>query len=171
VDAAQIGRAAAFLEKNRVQKGRVFHYGTTMEHMSGEKGKTDTKSTCMRSAACELALFRAGDGKSTKGIAECLDLVFAHHEAVRATQKIFESYVDVTSLQDSYRYFFGLWHAAQAVHALPEAKRKAAATRLAQAVRAAQEIDGSFVDSQMVGKPSSTALALLALAECRAAMP
>jgi hypothetical protein len=54
---------------------------------------------------------------------------------------------------------------------LPEAKRKKLAPRLAQVVRAAQEVDGSFVDSQMIGKPSSTALALLTLAELRSALP
>jgi hypothetical protein len=135
--------------------------------MSGEKGKTDEKSTCMRSAACELALFAAGAQKSTTGIAEAVDLYLAHEASGRATQKIFENYVDATSLQDSYRYFFGTWYAAQAAARLPEAKRKKAFARLKEIVFAAQEIDGSFVDSQTVGKCSSTALALLAAAEMR----
>src|SRR5262245_17165632 len=163
----QIERAARFLEANRVAKTRVFHYGPTMEHMSGEKGKTDEKSTCMRTAACELALLAAGAEKGTKGVSEAVDLFLENQAAARGTQKIFESYVDVTSLQDSYRWFFGAWYAAQCVSRLPEAKRKKAASRLDAIVRAEQEIDGSFVDSQMVGKPSSTALALLALAEGR----
>ena len=171
VDAGQIDRAARFLERNRVGKSRVFHYGPTMELMSGEKGKTDEKSTCMRSPACELALLAAGAEKDTKGISEALDLYFAHQESARATQKIFENYVDVTSLQDSYRYFFGAWYAAQAVVRLPEPRRRKQAARLAQVVRAAQEVDGSFVDSQMVGKSSSTALALLALSTLRPALP
>ena len=168
VDPAQIDRTSRFLERNRVGKSRVFHYGTTMEHMSGEKGTTDGKSTCMRSAACELALFAAGGEKDTRGLSQAVDLFFEHQASGRATQKIFESYVDVTSLQDSYRYFFGAWYAAQAIAHLPEAQRKKLSAKLAQVVLAAQEIDGSFVDSQMVGKSSSTALALLALAAVRA---
>ena len=171
VEASQIERTAKFLERNRVGKSRVFHYGPTLEHMSGEKGKTDEKSTCMRSSVCELALFAAGAEKSTKGVSEALDIFFAREGAARSTQKVFESYVDVTSLQDSYRYFFGSWYAARAVLALPEGKRKKPAARLSEILRSAQEVDGSFVDSQMVGKSSSTALALLALAELRAVPP
>ncbi len=171
VDPAQIARAAAFLERNRVASSGVFHYGTTMEHMSGEKGKTDERSTCMRSAVCELALHAAGKEKGTRRIEGALDLFFENQAAARATQKIFESYVDVTSLQDSYRYFFGAWYAAQAIRALPDGKRKKPAARLTEIVRSAQEYDGSFVDSQMIGKSSSTALALLALAEARDAAP
>jgi hypothetical protein len=162
---AAIERAAKFLERNRVPKSGVFHYGTTMEHMSGEPGKTDAKSTCMRSALCELALLAAGAEKGTRRLEAAVDLWFDHQPSARATQKIFESYVDVTNLQDSYRYYFGTWYAARAIARLPEAKRKKAAARLAEVVRATQECDGSFVDSQMVGKCSSTALALLALAE------
>ena len=168
VGPAQIERAVKFLQRNRVPKTRIFHYGTTMEHMSGEKkGATDVKSTCMRSPVCELALHAAGAEADTSGIAEAIDLFFEHQASVRATQKIFESYVDVTSLQDSYRYFFGAWYVAQGILRLPEARQRKPAQRLDQLLRAAQEIDGSFVDSQMVGKSSSTALALLALAQVR----
>ena len=170
VDPGPIERAAKFLEANRVAKTRVFHYGPTMEKMSGVKGKTDAKSTAMRTPACELALLEAGAAKGTKGIAEAFDLYVDNAAPARATQKIFESYVDVTSLQDSYRWFFGAWYAAQTVTRLPDAKRKKAAARLDAMVRAEQEVDGSFVDSQMVGKPSSTALALLALAEVRSSL-
>lgn len=170
VDAAQIGRAARFLERNRVPRTPVFHYGPTMEHMSGEPGKTDEKSTCMRTPACELALVAAGAEKGTKGLSEAFDLYLARAPSARATQKIFESYVDVTNLQDSYRWFFGAYYAAQCISRLPDARRKKAAARLDALLRAEQEMDGSFVDSQMVGKPSSTALALLALAEVRAAL-
>jgi hypothetical protein len=166
VDADRIERTAKFLERNRVGKSGVFHYGTTMENMSGEKGKTDAKSTCMRSAVCETALVAAGR-KSPAGIEGAVDLFLANEAAGRATQKIFENYVDATSLQDSYRYFFGLWYAAQAATRLPDAKRKKACARLSSVLFAAQEIDGSFVDSQSVGKASSTALALLAAAELR----
>ena len=100
-----------------------------MEHMSGEAGKTDTKSTCMRSALCELALHAAGAEKGTKRLDAAVDLWFDHQASARATQKIFESYVDVTNLQDSYRYYFGTWYAARAIARLPEAKRKKAAAR------------------------------------------
>jgi len=86
----------------------------------------------------------------------------------RSTVKIFESYVDPTSMQDSYRYFFGVWYAARTISLLPEKKREKYAKRLRDAIRPLQELDGSFADSLMIGKASSTALALLALAELRA---
>jgi hypothetical protein len=168
VDPARLERAAAFLARNRVGKSSVFHYGTTMEHMSGERGKTDAKSTAMRSALCELALHVAGAEKGTRRLEVAVDLWFDHQASARATQKIFESYVDVTNLQDSYRYFFGTRYAARAIAMLPEPKRARLGPRLAKVVRDAQEYDGSFVDSQATGKASSTALALLALAEVRA---
>jgi hypothetical protein len=167
VDAAQIERAAKFLEANRVPKTHVFHYAPSMVHMSGEKGKSDEKSTAMRTPACELALLASGAAKNAKGVADALDLYLDNAAAARATQKIFESYVDVTSFQDSYRWFFGAWYAAQGVARLPDAKRKKTAEKIEALVLAEQEADGSFVDSQMVGKTSSTALALLALSELR----
>ncbi|MHC4136011.1 MAG: hypothetical protein ACYS0K_13610 [Planctomycetota bacterium] len=169
-DEELMARAARFLEQNRIRKQSVFHYGTTMEHMTDEKGAKGEKSTCLRSPLCELALHVAGFEKGTKRLSRALGLFFKYHESARATQKIFESYVDVTNMQDSYRYFFGVYYAASAIRRLPPAKGKKLARKLADAIRRNQELDGSYVDSQMIGKPSSTALALLALAELRAAL-
>lgn len=169
VDEERMARAARFLERNRLGRGSLFHYGTTMEHMTEEKGPKAEKSSCLRSPLCELALRAAGFEKDGRGLARAIDLFLEHHASARATQKIFESYVDVTNMQDSYRYFFGVYYASRGIRLLPEKQRRKLAAELDAAVRACQEIDGSYVDSQMIGKASSTALALLALAELRAA--
>jgi hypothetical protein len=164
IDDAMIARAAAFLEKNRLGKRTVFHYGTQMEHMT-PKGPPGDASSCFRSPLCELALHAAAPDRGLKRIRDALDLFFEGLPGARSTTKIYESYVDPTTLQDSYRYFFGTYYAARAIRLLPDAERKPLAEKLRKTILGHQEIDGSFVDSQMVGKTSSTAFALLALAE------
>ncbi|MHC4493362.1 MAG: hypothetical protein ACYTDU_17270, partial [Planctomycetota bacterium] len=62
---------------------------------------------------------------------------------------------------------FGTYYAARAIRLLPRAARTDLARKLTARILRDQEVDGSFVDSQMVGKTSSTALALLTLAQLR----
>ncbi len=161
VPKALLDRAAAFLERSRDGKDSLFHYGTTMEHMmpSGRGGT----SSCLRSPLCELALYRHRGEASTAPLERSLDIFFEHVEGARHTARIFESYVDPTVFQDSYRYFFGVYYAALAIAELSGADRATRAAMLSERVLSHQEIDGSFVDSLNTGKVSSTALALLAL--------
>jgi hypothetical protein len=135
-----------------------------MEHMT-PKGPPGEASSCFRSPLCELALHAAGRDVSPKRIREALDVFFEGLAGARSTTKIYESYVDPTTLQDSYRYFFGTYYAARAMRLLPDAERKPLAEKLRRTILDHQEIDGSFVDSQMIGKTSSTAFALLTLSE------
>ncbi|HVS11754.1 MAG TPA: hypothetical protein VMS76_17935, partial [Planctomycetota bacterium] len=165
VDEALLGRAADFLERNRVEKVSVFHYGPSMEHMTPGDGAQGRSSSCHRSPLCELALAAWGRPRAGERIREALEVFFENLAASRSTAKIFESYVDPPSMQDSYRFFFGTWYAARAISRLPAATRAKHALRLRERVLPLQEIDGSFADSLMIGKSSSTALALLTLAE------
>ncbi|MHC4954458.1 MAG: HEAT repeat domain-containing protein [Planctomycetota bacterium] len=162
VDDAMIERGAKFLERNRLRE-RLFHYGTKMEHMvpDGARGEA---SSCFRSPLCELALHRAGRPGGPERMRKALDLFFDGLAGARSTTKIFESYVDVVSFQDAYRYFFGTYYAARAIRVIGD---KELAAKLRTRILGHQEIDGSFVDGQMVGKSSSTAFALLSLAELR----
>jgi len=165
VDEALLGRAADFLERNRVEKVSVFHYGPSMEYMTPGVGAQGRSSSCHRSPLCELALAASGRPRAGERIREALEVFFENLAASRSTAKIFESYVDPPSMQDSYRFFFGTWYAARAISRLPAASRAKHALRLRERVLPLQEIDGSFADSLMIGKSSSTALALLTLAE------
>ncbi len=166
VEDSQIARCATFLEQNRLDGKSVFHYGTKMEHMTPARDKDIARaSSCFRSPLCELALHAAGHSKGEKRLHESLDVFFDGLKGARSTVKVFESYVDPTSMQDSYRYFFGVWYAARTIAVLPEAAQKKYVKRLRDIIRPLQEVDGSFADSLMVGKASSTALALLAIGE------
>jgi hypothetical protein len=165
---AQLDRAAAFLERNRLGKKSLFHYGTEMEHMAPAARPAKARlSSCFRSPLCELALHLSGKGGGEKRLRESLEVFFDGLEAARSTAKIYESYVDPSCMQDSYRYFFGVWYAARAIRALPEKRQKRLADRLRETIPPLMELDGSYADSLMVGRTSSTALALLALAELR----
>jgi hypothetical protein len=163
VDDAMIRRATAFLEANRVANRSLFHYGTTMEHLTRPDDPKAESSSCMRGPLCELAL-HDGSEASARRVAAALGIFFEHVEGVRSTARIHESWVEFDTFQDSYRYYFGTWYAARAIRLLPRADL---ARKLEARILRDQEIDGSFVDSQMVGKTSSTALALLTLAELR----
>jgi hypothetical protein len=166
VDDAMIKRATDFLESNRVGKLSVFHYGTTMEHLTRLESPKRDSSSCMRGPLCELALHDKSK-ESERRIAKALDIFFEHVEGVRATARIYESWLEFDTFQDSYRYYFGTYYAARAIRLLPRAARTDLARKLTARILRDQEVDGSFVDSQMVGKTSSTALALLTLAQLR----
>jgi len=166
VDDAMIRRGTAFLERNRVGKLSVFHYGTTLEHLTRIDSPKRDSSSCIRGPLCELALH--DDSRASVGrLAKALAIFFEHLEGVRATARIYESWLEFDTFQDSYRYFFGTYYAARAIRLLPRAARTDLAKKLTARILRDQEIDGSFVDSQMVGKTSSTSLALLALTELR----
>lgn len=164
VDAKMMERAAAWLERNRIGGKAVFHYGTAMEGLTSE---AQPEGSSMRSPLIELALTKAGAEKKPERVRESIDLFFEHIEEVRGTAKLRESFFDATVLHDAYHYYFGCWYAARAIRLLPAAGRKALSSKLLDHLLPTQELDGSFVDAQMVGKSSATALALLAILEAR----
>ncbi len=160
VDEAMMKRAAAFLEKNRIGGKSVFHYGPGLEHLTSAD---QPGGSSMRSPLAELALQTAGFSKDPARVREALDLFFKHLDDVRRTARLFESFFDGTVMHDSYHYFFGCWYAARAIRLLPREEQPELAGRMLDALLPLQEIDGSFVDAQMPGKSTSTALALLAI--------
>lgn len=162
VDEAMMKRAAAFLEKNRIGGKAVFHYGATLEHLTSAD---EPGGSSMRSPLAELALHTAGFSKDPAPLREAIDLFFEHLGDVRRTARLFESYFDGTVMHDAYHYFFGCWYGARAIRALPPGEQAPLAGRLLEALLPLQEVDGSFVDAQMQGKSTSTALALLAILE------
>jgi tetratricopeptide (TPR) repeat protein len=151
--------AAAFLEKNRVGDFAVFHYGTSMTHLTSEDRP---EGSSMRGPVCELALLASG-GKKSPRLKESVDLFVKHLDDVRATTKRWESFFDATVLHDAYHWAWGCYYGALAIRALEPAARATPAKALREHILSHQEIDGSFADAQIQGKCASTALALMAL--------
>lgn len=164
VDGKMMERAAAWLEKNRIGGRAVFHYGTAMEGLTSE---AQPEGSSMRSPLIELALTKAGAEKKPERVRESIGLFFEHIDEVRRTAKLRESFFDATVLHDAYHYYFGCWYAARAIRLLPAGDRKELCAKLLEHLLPTQELDGSFVDAQMVGKSAGTALALLAILEAR----
>ncbi|KAF0246542.1 MAG: hypothetical protein FD180_540 [Planctomycetota bacterium] len=162
VDAKMLERAAGWLEKNRLGKKAVFHYGT---QMTGLTSDAQPEGSAMRSPLIELALTKAGFEKEAGRVRESIDLFFKHLEEVRGTSKVWESHFDASVVHDAYHYYFGCWYAARTLRLLPANDQRGFAAKLIEQILATQEIDGGFVDGQMQGKSVGTALALLSLLE------
>ncbi|MEK7469391.1 MAG: HEAT repeat domain-containing protein [Planctomycetota bacterium] len=162
VDPKMMERAGAWLEKCRLGKKAVFHYGTRMEQLTSD---SQPEGSAMRSPLIELALTKAGFEKTAGRVRESIDLFFKHLEEVRGTSKVWESHFDASVVHDAYHYYFGCWYAARTIRLLPANDQRGLAAKLVEQVLPTQEIDGGFVDGQMQGKSVGTALALLTLIE------
>jgi len=152
-------RAAGFLESLREpNERRDFAYASNVHHKS-------VRGSSCRTALCELALLSWRGGKDVSDLSAGVDLFFEHDEAVRTTTKIYESYFSPAAMHDAYHYYFGHWYTARALDRLPAKEAKRWARRQIDILRRQVEWDGSFVDAQMQGRCTSTALALLTLLE------
>jgi hypothetical protein len=152
-------QAARFLEGLREESDpREFAYASNVRHRA-------LRSSSCRTALCELALLRHAKGKDVTRLRAGVELFFEFEEPVRRTTKVFEAYFALTSLHDAYHYYFGHYYTARALARLPREEAAKFAKRQMECVLAQRELDGSFVDAQMQGKCTSTAMAVLTLLE------
>lgn len=153
-----IAEAVRCLEDMRLENG-AFRY--MVEHTSKTPVGGTPGDAAGRGPACALTLHRAGR---------------ADADAVRARLQLFVEHLPQLAreqgkvmmhcgpeAQGSHYLMFDYMYAAEAVAALPPAERAAFRKPLLEAILAARQADGSFVDNPQIGRSAGTAMAVIAL--------
>lgn len=153
-----LSRGLQCLEDMRTEDG-AFRY--MVEHSSHTPVGGTPGDAAGRGPACSLALLRAGR---------------ADADAVRARLQLFVEHLPELAreqgkammhcgpeAQGSHYLLFDYMYAAEAVAALPARERADFREPLLEAILAARNADGSFVDNPQIGRAAGTAMAVIAL--------
>jgi hypothetical protein len=157
VDEEMLARGVDALEAMRGERG-VFAYmlwsfqqRALDEPVAGAAG---------RGPLCELALLRAG--RSDPGrLAAALELFFRHAATLDKERGKALMHCGAEG-QGCHYVLYDYATAARAIAALPADAQKPFTARLLELLLAARRTDGAFLDTQVLGPASGTALALLA---------
>ncbi len=157
IDKKVLQRGIDALEHMR-QEGGLFPYSTAQGH----EWMTTPHGSIARDPLCEHVLLLAGKGSKEK-LAAALERYCAHAHELRLPTKRLYDYFNSRG-HGGYYFFFAHENAVEAATAFAGAKdgkRTLAVAR--EAVLAAREGDGTFVDAFLLGRAYGTAMALLIL--------
>ncbi|MHC4600404.1 MAG: DNRLRE domain-containing protein, partial [Planctomycetota bacterium] len=114
-----------------------------------------------RGPVCEQALFAVKRVDAT-ALRKTVDTFLRYRKDLRITVKLTKGWTPPRCVSN-YFYFFAYYHAASAIRALGSDAAKAMLPALRADLLAVPELDATWVDSHMAGKPFGTAMALLVL--------
>lgn len=135
----------------------AFSYGGAAR---GEPATSSLKNASTRMPMCEAALLALG-ASDTDRLQFAFDNFWQHYatiEGVRHTD--FHSDGQVAG----FMFLHSLYHTSEAIQMLPEARAASERMRLRERLLLYAEIDGTFLDSEELGRSYGTAMALLILA-------
>ncbi len=140
VDAAVVDRALAALERCRTPQG---NFAYSAQRQTREPART-MPGAIGRMVCAETLLLRAGrsDVASVRG---ALDAFLAHWRQLEVRRRKPGTHVGPYGVAPYY-FFFGFWHACDAVECLPEADRAEYRRQLAQLILAVRDADGTWDD-------------------------
>jgi tetratricopeptide (TPR) repeat protein len=156
VDEKAMARAVGVLKKMRASAG-VYTY-TYPFPINFQK----PDQSIARGPACEHALFKAG-AVSRADLHTTLKTFMHYRDALRIPVKLNASWGNPHAFS-SYFYFYAYYHAARAMVELGGNAAPAWLEALRQDLLAVPELDATWVDYHLAGKPYGTAMALLVLA-------
>lgn len=145
----------AALDDMRVGTGRYTYTWPEPRNFEG------ADASIARAPVCELARMRLGASDANE-LGATLDLFMEQRVRLRMPVKLTESWLPPHGYS-SYFYFFAYYHAATALSELGGLRAKRDLEQLAVDLYAVVEADGTWVDYEAIGKPYSTAMALLVL--------
>jgi hypothetical protein len=158
VDAQTMTRALDALEAMRLEDGAFLYM---VEHTSGHRVGGTPGDAAGRGPACALALYAASRTKQAELRARLA--LFVEHLPTLAREQGKALMHCGPEAQGAHYLLFDYWNAAAAVAALPRAQRDEFVAPLLEAILAARNDDGSFVDQPLIGRAAGTAMAVLAL--------
>jgi hypothetical protein len=150
-------RGVAALQAMR-QKGDLFPYST----MKGHEWMTTEHGSIARDPLCEHALLANGKGDARKLAAALARFERFAHELRRPTKQLYD-YFNARG-HGGYYFFFAHRNAFEAAALADGKTRDRVRAFVREAVLAAREGDGTFMDHQMIGRAYATAQALCILA-------
>ncbi len=159
VDEEMLARGIDALEAMRSEQGVFgymlwsFQHAPDYEPVAGAAG---------RGPLCELALLRAGRSDPER-LAAALELFFQHAATLDKERGKALMHCGPEG-QGCHYVLYDYATAARALAALPAGAHKPFTARLLELLLAARRTDGAFLDTQVLGPASGTALALLAFA-------
>jgi hypothetical protein len=166
VDAAVVSRGLDALERCRTEQGNVSY---SAERQSREPMRS-APGAIGRMVCAEPLLMRAGRG-GTDRVRSALDLFLEHWRELEKRRKKTGTHVAPYGVAPYY-FFFGFFHAFDAVECLPEAERGEYRRRLEQLVFAVRDEDGTWDDRVFPRSRSfGTAMALMGLMRPQSAAP
>jgi hypothetical protein len=166
VDASVVARALGALERCRTEQGNVSY---SAERQSREPMRT-VPGAIGRMVCAEPLLLRAGRGDADR-VRFALDQFLEHWRELEKRRKKTGTHVAPYGVAPYY-FFFGFFHAFDAVECLPEAERGEYRRQLEQLVFAVRDQDGTWDDRVFPRSRSfGTAMALMGLMRPQATAP
>ncbi len=165
VDSKVVDKAIEYVRRCALPNGAYEYALDPIPRINGGEHINDVKGSLGRIQTCNWALFEAGVKTVTLDkLRQGIEWFFEHHkflDVARLKPIPHEAYY----ANAGYFYFFGHYHAARAINALPEAEREAWHRRLRAHLVKAQWRDGSSVDypGSFYVYTASTSFSVLAL--------
>jgi hypothetical protein len=140
VDAAVVDRALAALERCRTPEG---NYAYSAQRQTREPARS-MPGAIGRMVCAETLLLRAGRS-DVASVRRAIDEFLEHWRQLEVRRKKSGTHVGPYGVAPYY-FFFGFWHACDAVESLPEAERAEYRRQLSQLIFAVQDADGTWDD-------------------------
>lgn len=131
------------------------------DQSSDEFDDANPKGSAGRMAVCYLAEYLWGKCDLAK-LKWALDIFIEHRGGLKRARKGVDWHTKPHAIA-SYFFFYDYWYASMAILKLPEAERGKYLAAIRNDLLETNEVDGTWVDTHLFGKPYGTAMALMIL--------
>jgi tetratricopeptide (TPR) repeat protein len=154
-----LSQATTALASARSKDG-AFSYGGAAR---GKPSAAGLKNASPRMPMCEAALFTLG-ASDVERLLFAFDNFWQHYQTIEGVRHTdFHSDGQVAG----FMFMHSLYHTSEAMHLLPEERAQAERKKMRERLFQYPEIDGTFLDSEELGRSYGTAMALLILANTK----
>ena len=157
VDQEVVDRAIDGMLRMKSDLGTYFY----SDQSSDDFDDANPKGAAGRVAVCYFAEYLWGKCDLAK-LKWALDMFIEHRERLNRARKGVDWHTLPHAIA-SYFFFYDYWFASMAMLKLPEADRAPYLTAIRDDLLRINEVDGSWVDTHLFGKPYGTAMALMIL--------
>ena len=157
VDPEVVDRAFEGMKRMKSDEGTYFY----SDQSSDEFDDGHLRGSAGRMAVCYLAEHVWGKCDDAK-LKWALDQFLQYRDHLKRARKSNDWHGTGFAIA-SYFFFYDYWFASMGILKLPEADRAKYKTELRNDVLQINEVDGSWVDTHLFGKPYGTAMALMIL--------
>jgi len=157
IDPEVIDRGIEGMLRMKSDEGTYFY----SDQSSPDFDDGNPKGAAGRMAVCYLAEFLWGKCDLAK-LTWALDAFIEHRGRLNKARKGVDWHTEPHAIA-SYFFFYDYWFASMAMLKLPEADRPKYLAAIRNDLLQINEVDGSWVDTHLFGKPYGTAMALMIL--------
>jgi tetratricopeptide (TPR) repeat protein len=159
IPADMLSQATTALASARSKDG-AFSYGGAAR---GKTSATGLKNASTRMPMCEAALFTLGASNEER-LQFAFDNFWQHYQTIEGVRHTdFHSDGQIAG----FMFLHSLYHTSEAMRLLPEERANTERKKMRERLLQYPEIDGTFLDSEELGRSYGTAMALLILANTK----